>query len=137
MGKPTPTDNLSLTQLDEAYMASAGHLNHANLIYSHSVYQYFERRYQLPGYSLHWEPGEMPSEQQWQQLNAMLKGHKDSYLIWEDEPAPSIKHRLDSVGLKYLVIKPAANRTNTNWRNEQQANLKRIHSTIKSRSTLH
>ena len=51
-----------LTKLDQDYQQQASRLAEKTLIYSHPVYQYFERRCQLAGTSLHWEPDQMPDE---------------------------------------------------------------------------
>jgi len=116
----------ALTTLDKRYQQLAKGLAGKNLIYSHPVYQYFERRYQLVGESLHWEPGEMPSEKQWTELRRLLAGKSDALFIWEDEPSTEIAERMAAMELAYVVIRPAANISNKNWLSEQQANLKRL-----------
>ena len=116
----------TLTELDKAYQQLAGDLVEKSLIYSHPVYQYFERRYQLTGESLHWEPGEMPSEKQWQDLGNLVARKSDSLFIWEDEPSTGIVERMAAMGLASVVIRPAANTSSKDWLGEQQANLKRL-----------
>ena len=120
----------TLTELDIAYQQLAVDLAGKNLIYSHPVYQYFERRYQLAGESLHWEPGEMPSEKQWRYLQKRVAGKSDSLFIWEDEPSTGIAERMAqgmaNMGLLSVVIRPAANTSSKDWLGEQQANLKRL-----------
>jgi zinc transport system substrate-binding protein len=115
-----------LTTLDKSYQQLAGGLTGKILIYSHPVYQYFERRYQLTGESLHWEPGEMPSEQQWRNLEKRLAGKSDALFIWEDEPSIEIAERMAGMELASVVIRPAANAGSKDWLSEQQANLKRL-----------
>ena len=116
----------TLTELDIAYQQLAVDLAGKNLIYSHPVYQYFERRYQLAGESLHWEPGEMPSEKQWRYLQNRVAGKSNSLFIWEDEPLTGIAERMAAMGLASVVIRPAANTGSKDWLGEQQANLKRL-----------
>jgi zinc transport system substrate-binding protein len=123
----------ALTELDKAYQQLArdltGNLAGKNLIYSHPVYQYFERRYQLAGESLHWEPGEMPSEKQWQELGYLVAGKSNSLFIWEDEPSAGIAERMAgmaNLGLAFVVIRPAANTSSKDWLGEQQDNIKRL-----------
>jgi zinc transport system substrate-binding protein len=116
----------ALTELDKAYQRLAVDLAGKNLIYSHPVYQYFERRYQLAGESLHWEPGEMPSEKQWRYLQNRVAGKSDNLFIWEDEPSTGIAQRMAAMGLASVVIRPAANTSSKDWLGEQQANLKRL-----------
>ena len=116
----------ALTELDKAYQKLAEDLAGKNLIYSHPVYQYFERRYQLAGESLHWEPGEMPSKKQWRYLQNRVAGRSYSLFIWEDEPSTGIAERMAAMGLASVVIRPAANTSSKDWLSEQQANLKRL-----------
>jgi zinc transport system substrate-binding protein len=116
----------TLTILDKSYQQLAEGLTGKILIYSHPVYQYFERRYQLAGESLHWEPGVMPSEQQWRDLEKRLAGKSDALFIWEDEPSIEIAERMAGMGLASVVIRPAANASSKDWLSEQQANLKRL-----------
>lgn len=39
---------------------------------SHPIYQYLARRYGLNSKSVHWEPGEMPLENEWVELDNIL-----------------------------------------------------------------
>ena len=116
----------ALTELDKAYQQLAADLAGKSLIYSHPVYQYFEHRYQLSGESLHWEPGEMPSEQQWKDLENLVAGKSGSLFVCEDEPSTGIAERMAAMGLTSVVIRPAANTSGKDWLSEQQANLKRL-----------
>jgi len=115
-----------LTTLDEQYQIQAKKLTDRNLFYSHPVYQYFEQRYQLPGYSFHWEPEEMPSEQQWKKLEQLMAKSSNNLFVWEDEPSSPIADRMKAIGLEFVVIRPAANRSDNDWLTEQQLNLQRL-----------
>ncbi len=110
-----------LTELDLAWQRCAKGLSGKALIYSHPVYQYFEQRYGLAGTSLHWEPDQMPSDEQWRQLQANLVA--DALFVWESEPAPEISSKMAGIGLASVVIDPAANRADQDWLAVQQANL--------------
>ena len=116
----------ALTALDTSYQRVARKLAGKYLVYSHPVYQYFEHRYQLAGHSLHWEPGEMPTEKQWVNLQKLLAGKPKALFIWEDEPSVEIAERIENIGLEFVVIRPAANTGKLDWLSEQQANLKRL-----------
>ena len=116
----------ALTTMDQRFQQLAAGLAGKNLVYSHPVYQYFEHRYQLPGQSLHWEPGEMPSEQQWMNLEKRVAGKSDTLFIWESEPSSEIAKRMADMGLASVVVRPAANTGSKDWLGEQQANLKRL-----------
>jgi zinc transport system substrate-binding protein len=113
-----------IDSLDEGYRQQALRLAGRQLIYSHPVYQYFQRRYQLPGYSLHWEPGVMPTEQQWEALRQPL--NDTALFIWEAEPAAPIRDRMASLGLEFVVLDPAANTSGKDWLAVQRENLVRL-----------
>jgi zinc transport system substrate-binding protein len=76
------------------------------VLFSHPVYQYFERRYQINGRSVHWEPDEMPSETMWQELTALLSSHPAQWMIWEGEPSAEIRAKLAELGLQSIVFAP-------------------------------
>lgn len=79
------------------------------LLFSHPVYAYFERRYGLDGKSVHWEPGEMPGEAQWTELEAILRTHPARWMIWEAEPSAAVVARLKGLGVDSVVFDPCAN----------------------------
>ena len=43
------------------------------VLFSHPVYQYFERRYGLNARSVHWEPDEPPTDAMWAELEELLE----------------------------------------------------------------
>jgi zinc transport system substrate-binding protein len=116
----------ALAELDEGYQQQAKLLAGKQLIYSHPVYQYFERHYQLAGHSLHWEPTEMPNDSQWLNLQQKVAGNPNTLFIWEDVPAPLITQRMAAMGVKSIVITPAANVGDKDWLTMQQENLQRL-----------
>jgi len=99
-----------LLELDQALGEVSSRIGDQPLLFSHPVYQYFERRYSLKGRSLHWEPGEMPEEAQWRELSGMLSTHPAAWMIWEGTPHPEAAHRLESLGIQSLVFRPAGNK---------------------------
>lgn len=113
-----------LDTLDRSYREQSARLAGRHIVYSHPVYPYFERRYQLPGVSLHWEPGLMPSEEQWAELEQMMD--ESSLFVWEGEPEAPIIQRMTNLGLAWVVIDPAANTGNTDWLSVQKNNVARI-----------
>jgi zinc transport system substrate-binding protein len=56
------------------------------LVVSHPVYDYFARRYGLNIKNVHWEPDEIPTNEQMLELNSILKEHPAQWMIWEGEP---------------------------------------------------
>jgi zinc transport system substrate-binding protein len=79
------------------------------LLVSHPVYDYFARRYGLNIKSVHWEPDEIPNNEQWVELRAILKGHPAKWMIWEGEPMGESVERLKSIGVNSLVFDPCGN----------------------------
>jgi zinc transport system substrate-binding protein len=110
--------------LDAGYREQANRLTGRQIIYSHPVYQYFERHYHLPGKSLHWEPDIMPTEEQWQELERLRR--ENSLFVWEAEPEAAIVVRMTAMGLESVVIDPAANSVGQDWLSVQKANLQRL-----------
>lgn len=77
------------------------------LVASHPVYQYLTRRYGLNVRSVHWEPDEAPSLEQWSELTAILKEHPAQWIIWEGEPQTEVVEELGRRGVQSLVFDPA------------------------------
>jgi zinc transport system substrate-binding protein len=98
-----------LTALDaEAQEAVAGNPE-LPVLFSHPVYQYLAHRYRLNARSLHWEPGRMPDEAEWQGLLTTLGDFPASWMIWEDTPLRQTSERLESIGIRSAVFDPCAN----------------------------
>jgi zinc transport system substrate-binding protein len=76
---------------------------------SHPVYQYLSKAYGLNIHSLHFEPGEMPSEDQWKEFDQLLKQYPSRMMLWEDEPLPEVKEILAEKGIQSLVFNPCGN----------------------------
>ncbi len=115
-----------LAALDDILKQCAIQLRDRQLVYSHPVYQYFERRYGLPGTSLHWEPDAMPPPEQWEALASTQT--PSTLFIWEAEPTTEIATRMSAMNLAFVVIDPAANSGEGDWMTVQQGNLQRLQS---------
>jgi zinc transport system substrate-binding protein len=79
------------------------------LIASHPVYDYFAERYGLNMKSVHWEPDEMPNQEQWIELRDILKEHPAKWVIWEGVPIKACVEELKSMGISSLVFDPCGN----------------------------
>ena len=79
------------------------------LIMSHPVYDYFARRYKLNIKSVHWEPDEVPGDEQWIELRGILKDHPAQWMIWEGEPGSDTAKKLEAIGINSLVFDPCGN----------------------------
>jgi len=79
---------------------------------SHIVYQYLAGRYSLNFGSLHWEPDEYPTEEQWGRLAAALEkyDYKATWMIWEREPLAKSVKTLESKNIGSAVFDPCGNR---------------------------
>jgi len=80
------------------------------LFASHPIYHYLARRYELHIEDMVWEPGEMPNDQQWQQLRLAHESFPADWMLWEKQPLPEIAQQLDSMGIGIAVFDPCANR---------------------------
>jgi zinc transport system substrate-binding protein len=78
------------------------------LLASHPVYQYLQARYQLNLESLHWEPEEMPEDDRWQELDALLQRHPARWILWEDQPLEQTAARLAERGVSSVVYNPCS-----------------------------
>lgn len=99
-----------LVALDGKLAAAFANLNGRPVIFSHPVYQYLQRRYDINGLAVHWEPDEEPGIPAWIELQRMLAKHPATIMIWEDEPLPAVVTRLANTGIVSVVYQPAANR---------------------------
>ena len=64
-----------LHQLAQELLAVGQRLSGMPVIFSHPVYQYFERRYQINGRSVHWEPDDILGANEWKELDLLLAKH--------------------------------------------------------------
>lgn len=99
-----------LRNLDKRLKDVAERIGDRPLVFSHPVYQYLERAYALNGESVHWEPQEMPGDDQWRELSVLLTRHAAGWMIWEGEPLPDVVNRLRSMGIESIVFRPCGKR---------------------------
>ncbi len=102
-----------LRALDDSLLALTRGQRKLPLLASHPIYQYFARRYAPNLVSVTWEPGEAPSEAQWEDLSSLQKEHGAAWMIWEGEPLPASRKRLSQMGIHSVVFDPCANRPPT------------------------
>ena len=79
------------------------------IIFSHPVYEYFEKAYGLNGKSVHWEPDQKPTLHQITELNEILADHQAEWMIWEGEPITSARKVLETMGIQSAVFDPCGN----------------------------
>jgi zinc transport system substrate-binding protein len=98
-----------LMAVDQGIMQTVSKNREKPLLASHPVYDYFSRRYGLNIKSVHWEPAEVPTDEQWIELQGILKEHPAEWMIWEGEPNPSSVAKLKSMVINSLVFDPCGN----------------------------
>jgi zinc transport system substrate-binding protein len=79
------------------------------LIVSHPIYQYFARRYELNLEAVMWEPGEFPTDEQWQELAYGLEAYPAAWMLWEGEPLEESVEKLKAMGVRSTVFDPCMN----------------------------
>lgn len=99
-----------LATLDAKLNELAKMINGQQLIGSHPVYQYLSSGYGLNINSLHWEPDEMPGDEEWKSLQSLMQSSGAQIMLWEDEPTQQIKTKLDEIGMHYSVFNPCGNK---------------------------
>ncbi len=97
-----------LAEIDAAIEQASAALGNAPLLGSHPVYQYAARRYGWNLKSVHWEPDEMPSDQEWQKFEQLHRGHPGKIMIWEEEPLPKVAERLRQMGIEPIAFETCA-----------------------------
>lgn len=101
---------LDLLPLDEELSRIAQGFGDKKLLASHPVYQYLARRYGLNVTSLLWEPDTMPDQAEWAGLEDLLASHSIDWMLWEAEPLPEIRQRLDALNIGVIVFDPSFNK---------------------------
>jgi zinc transport system substrate-binding protein len=120
-----------LRALDARLVEITRRLGDGPILFSHPVYQYFERRYALNGRSLHWEPDEAPSARMWSELEALLQQHPARLLVWEAEPLDRTAKRLASLGIRSVVVSPGASTPkNGSWLTLMRENAARLEAAL-------
>ena len=127
-----------LRNLDQEFSAAILALTSKTLIFSHPVYQYFIRRYDIDGYQLHWEPDEIPTPDQWQELSQLTARHPAELMLWEGEPAAESVAGLKQIGIDSTVIDPCGNRPETgDYLTVMHANIANLKRALGSKSESH
>ena len=102
-----------LLDLDARLTALTAGQTERPLVASHPVYQYLARKYGLDLKAVMWEPEEDPGPAQWRELQDILEDHPAEWMIWEGEPAPASRSRLEGMGVGSLVFSPCMNKPET------------------------
>jgi zinc transport system substrate-binding protein len=95
-----------LMALDADMKAVAKKIKDTPLIVSHPVYQYWARGYGLNVQSVHWEPDQAPTDQQWRQFKEMLQTHPSKWMIWEGLPMTETVDALNAMQIQSVTFDP-------------------------------
>ena len=79
------------------------------VVFSHPVYQYFIRRYDLNAKSVHWEPNVIPDDRAWAELKLLVGDHRAQLFIWEGTSAKQSIEKLLGIGIHSAVFDPCSN----------------------------
>ncbi len=88
-------------------MSTAGKT--APLFFSHPVYQYLIRRFELDAKELHWAPDRYPSDRAREDFLRMRQNHASSWVLWEGDPDSKTVEWLDSNDVRSAVFDPCGN----------------------------
>jgi zinc transport system substrate-binding protein len=103
-----------LRDIDARLESAVGTSHGLPLLFSHPIYDYLIRRFELNGRSVQWEPEAMPSEEEFARLAETLKEHPAKWMVWEDEPGSAIRTKLRELGVECVVVNPGSN-MGTDW----------------------
>lgn len=79
------------------------------VLFSHPVYQYFEKRYSINGQSLHWDTDEYPTANMWHDFEHLQEHQAAKVMIWEGKPGKEVVEELNKHGITSIVFKPCGN----------------------------
>ncbi len=116
-----------LTQLDSRLAEVFSRLDNQPVLFSHPVYQYLQRHYNINGKSVHWEPEQELTTSAWIAMQQIIFTHSATVMIWEDDPLLSTAQRLSDVGITSVHFHTVANRPEQgDYLSVMRANMKRI-----------
>lgn len=99
-----------LLEMDANLEAMTSSSPQTQVVFSHPVYQYFERRYGVKGISLHWEPDTLPDPAMWEELDQIPGDQRPEWMLWEGEPLPETVAELRKRGVESIVFDPCGKR---------------------------
>ncbi len=99
-----------LMALDAQLVEVFAKLENRPILFSHPVYQYLQRGYNIHGISVHWEADEEPSTPDWIELQQILASHPATIMIWEDQPLDETEVRLANAGILSVPFRTGVNR---------------------------
>jgi zinc transport system substrate-binding protein len=103
---------------------------------SHPAFSYIGRRYSLELEILHWEPNELPSDDQWHKFEELVGTRSSSCMFWEDDPIQETIDRLRTLGVSIVVFRPGGTRPDAgDYLTVMRSNLERLQAAISTPPT--
>lgn len=96
-----------LLELDERLRVVGKALDGKPLLASHPVYQYLAEAYGLSIRSLHLEPDQNLNDDDWKEVDSMLKQDRAKFMLWEAAPLEASEAGLLERGVTPIVFDPA------------------------------
>ncbi len=96
-----------LLDLDARLQSVGERLGEQPFLASHPVYPYFADAYGLSIQSLHLEPDEVLTEDDWNWIDATLKQRRAKWMLWEAPPLEATKAGFLERGVTPIVFDPA------------------------------
>jgi putative ABC transport system permease protein len=119
--------NKDLDDVDAALERASAPLGNAPLLASHPVYHYAARRYGWNLENVHWEPDEMPSDEEWQKFEKLHTQHPGKIMIWEEDPLPAVAARLQKMGVEPVAFETCASQPDKgDYLSAMKANAERL-----------
>jgi zinc transport system substrate-binding protein len=109
LGNYTTLKN-NLLALDHQFKTVIAENPSMPLLFSHPVYDYLIGRYALNGRSLHWEPDQVPTADQMNELQHIRAEHPAQWFVWEGKPLDLSVEKLQAAGISSTVFDPCGNR---------------------------
>jgi len=116
-----------LDEVDAGLERASAPLGHAPLLASHPVYHYAARRYGWNLQNVHWEPDEMPSDDEWRKFEKLFGEHPGKIMVWEEDPLPAVTARLRKMGIEPVAFETCASAPETgDYLTAMKANASRL-----------
>ena len=68
-----------------------------------------QEAYGLEIISMHWEPEEDLTDEQWEEFTNLVQDTHTKMMLWEGEPTPATRQKLVERGFQVVVFSPCAN----------------------------
>ncbi|NOX85872.1 MAG: zinc ABC transporter substrate-binding protein [Chlorobi bacterium] len=81
---------------------------------AHPVYDYMAAAYHIRLLNLYWEPGAVPTDEQWRFLEKSLENKPANAMLWESPPPEDIRRKLENdFGIIPVIFNPCTQKPDT------------------------